>query len=558
MANFSLFARLGLNTKAFQNGIDQASNKTRGFSGILKGLGGQLAALASVGGLILASRRAIQLGRDMEQLANRTNTTVEAFMSLRAAAIDSGSSQQTLERALRNVNARTVEATRGNKAYGDALEELGLNVEKFAALSVEQRFEAIARSVANADDEMKALAIASRILGERAGPELLETLREVGSKGLDPLIDKMTKAGRVMDRDTVKALEALDTNMGALKERFTILVAVLIARVTPAILKLTEWFVRNGKTIGIVIGALGSYLIVLKTVAMATRAYAAAVKALVILKGALAVAIGVATKGLVFFRIALVKTGIGALIVAAGLAVAWLTRMGRTAKEAAGGVDELQDKSKKAADEVSKAFEDMDKAAQKAGRGSADMLSGIRQHAFETSVAIGKLYKDWLESEREFERKRKQEQEEAFLRTQELEALKARSRGDTELADRLDAAVEKTREALRLQERYNIELQEAADIIKGMDTQSDAASVRAASRTPEGLAAAASVAGRGAGASFTPMDDGNFQRFVGGQEAGVFSDEELRQALRDRLADDGSEKLLGDIVEALRGRFVNE
>jgi hypothetical protein len=554
MANFSLFARMGLNTKAFTQGLDAAQKRTKGFSGILGGLGAQLTALASVGGLVLASRRAIQLGRDMQQLSNRTNTTVEGFMALRAAAMDSGSSQQTLERALRNVNARTVEATRGNKAYAEALEELGLNVERFAGLSVEQRFEAIAKAVANAEDEHRALAIASRILGERAGPELLETLRQVGTDGLDPLVAKMKAAGRLMDRDTVKSLEALDENLASLRERFTIFVAVLIARVTPAILKLIDTINENGKAIGRVVRFLASFAAGLFIVRRAVLAYAVAAKAFTAAKVAMAAATGLATKGLVLFKIALAKTGIGLVAIGLGYLATAMFGFGKSAKEAAGEAENFGDKSKDGLGDVAQAFEDMQAAAESANNAASAGLERVGENADSATKSVKEMVS-------EFFRARKQAidaENEAFLRQKELEALRARAAGQDELADQLDEQVKKTREALRLQERYNISLQEGAGIIKGIDKQNDAKAVRGAARTPEGLAAAAGVIGRGVGATFQPMDDGNFQRFINGQEAGVFSDEELRQALRDRIADDESQKLLGDIVDALRGRFVNE
>jgi hypothetical protein len=144
------------------------------------------------------------------------------------------------------------------------------------------------------------------------------------------------------------------------------------------------------------------------------------------------------------------------------------------------------------------------------------------------------------------------------LRQQELEALRARARGEEEVANQIEKQIAYTREVLKLSERLNITTQEAGQLLRDIDKQQDASAVRAAAKTPEGLQAAANIVGQAAGARFEPMDDGRFQRFVNGQEAGVFSDEELRAAIRDRLADDESEKLLGDIVDALRGRFVNE
>jgi hypothetical protein len=293
-------------------------------------------------------------------------------------------------------------------------------------------------------------------------------------------------------------------------------------------------------------------------------AYIAIAKGFAAAKIAMAAAVGFASKAMVLFRVALAKTGLGVAIVAAAELAVRFGGIGKAAKESAKELDEFAEKTERGMNDVADAFDDLEEAGGRMGQAGADGFDAIGEAASETQRQINALYADWLAAEAEIARQR-DERDEIFLRQQELEMLRARARGEEEVAEQIKKQIEYTREVLRLSERLNITTEEAGNLLRGIRQQeegkasaADAAAIRSAAGSAQGLQTAANVAGRSAGATFEPMDDGRFQRFVNGQEAGVFSDEELRSALRDRLADDASEKLLGDIVEALRGRFVNE
>lgn len=226
MASPAIIARLGLDSKKFQTGLAAARNRLNSF---VSGAAGRIAALAGVGGFGMLSKSAIDLGSRMSDLAEQTNTTVAEFMTLRAVSRDAGVSQDTLARALRNVNNRVVEATRGNKSYQEALTELGLDAEELAKIPVAERFELIAKAVNTAEDRTRAMAIASRILGERAGPELNEVLKRTSDEGLQQLIDKAREAGEILESDTANRLDKAADAIERFKDRATIRVGEIIA-----------------------------------------------------------------------------------------------------------------------------------------------------------------------------------------------------------------------------------------------------------------------------------------------------------------------------------------
>jgi len=103
MANFSLIAKLGLDSKGFQTGIDKADKKRQKFQKGLGKLGGVLAGL----GLSKAAMDAINLGSAISDMATQLNIGTEELQVLEFAAREAGVETGIMERAIRNVQLRT-------------------------------------------------------------------------------------------------------------------------------------------------------------------------------------------------------------------------------------------------------------------------------------------------------------------------------------------------------------------------------------------------------------------------------------------------------------------
>jgi uncharacterized coiled-coil DUF342 family protein len=230
MANFSLLAKLGADTSAYQKGIKGAETRTQKFRDGISGLG---AAIAAVGFTALA-KRAMDAGERITNLSRQLRTNAEDLQVLQYAADATGASQGALERALRNVQIRAQAAADGNTGYADALERLGLNVDEFNKLPTERKLEAIAKAAKGATNQNEAYADVARILGERAGPELAGVLDQL-AKGYDDLEKEARKAGQVMSGPTAAAMEKASTQISQLRNRVTVLVASGLARLIPAL-----------------------------------------------------------------------------------------------------------------------------------------------------------------------------------------------------------------------------------------------------------------------------------------------------------------------------------
>lgn len=219
MPSSDVRVRLGLDNKPLKKGLKQSENAVVRFA---KGAKTQLLGILGVGAFSGMVRESIALGSELSDLALRTGTTVEEFQALRDAARDAGVEQSVLERALRNLNIRTQQAVDGNKSYSDALARLGINAKEFAKLNSGQKFELIAKQIQNASNQSEAFADSARILGERAGPQLVEVLKRTADEGLSPMIKKLDEAGALMNNETAQALDSAEDKIQRLQDRMII------------------------------------------------------------------------------------------------------------------------------------------------------------------------------------------------------------------------------------------------------------------------------------------------------------------------------------------------
>lgn len=217
MANFSLLAKIGVDSKALQTGLAKAKKSVKGFGDSIGGLGGLIAAA----GLKSLAMSAINTGSRISDLSEQLRINAESLQALQVAAEKAGVSQSSLERSLRNLIIRTQEAKDGNLTYGDAFERLGLNIEKFSKLPTEKKLVAVSKAFERAGKSQEAFADVANILGQRAGPELMEILRRLADEGLDKITESAKRMGQVMDEDVVQQMDELADNIAVLK-RFSV------------------------------------------------------------------------------------------------------------------------------------------------------------------------------------------------------------------------------------------------------------------------------------------------------------------------------------------------
>lgn len=213
---------VGLRNAAFRTGLEQTRNMARDFSNRLRGMFSGIGGLLGAGSFLVMAKGAIDAGSRISDMATQLRIGIEELQALQFASRQAGVSSQTLERALLNVQQRSMEAANGNARYSEALQRLGIDVEKFLALPQERKLEEIARAQARATDQNQAFNDVATLLGQRAGPQLTEVLDRLAREGFPAVADQAREAGQVMSEDTVTALDRASDEIEMFKNRITV------------------------------------------------------------------------------------------------------------------------------------------------------------------------------------------------------------------------------------------------------------------------------------------------------------------------------------------------
>lgn len=214
MASSSIIAKIGLNSAGFKTGLAKCRAMAKGFKtsvgGMFSGIGGQvLGALglsAGVAGISALTQKTIEFGGHVEDMANQLRIGKSEFQVIAYTAKLAGMEESRLVMTMNNLNLRTIEACDGNQTYRDALNRLGIDLQKFAQLSPDKKLEMLGNAYKKSGESLTALNDISTILGQKTGPQMLEVLDRISSEGMENLTQSAKDAGRVMDEETLAAL----------------------------------------------------------------------------------------------------------------------------------------------------------------------------------------------------------------------------------------------------------------------------------------------------------------------------------------------------------------
>lgn len=222
MASSSILAKIGLNSAGFKTGLAQcrmaASSFKKSVGGMFSGLGSQILGAfglsAGVAGLGMLTRKAIETGSQISDMASHLRIGTTELQVLQSVARDAGVDMSKFEMALNNLNLRTAEACDGNDKYREAFERLGIDLKNFASLPMEQKLAAIANGYKKSGESLSSLSDISTLLGQKAGPQLLEVLDRISTEGMESLTESAIKAGNVMDEETIATLDRASDEIG--------------------------------------------------------------------------------------------------------------------------------------------------------------------------------------------------------------------------------------------------------------------------------------------------------------------------------------------------------
>jgi hypothetical protein len=266
-------------------------------------------------------------------MAASLRTTVESLQVLTWAGELAGVSMGEIEQATKKLTTRLSEAAAGSGSAVGALERLKLTAAELQALPLDQRIVAIQEALARYVPEAERAAVASDLFGDRAALAFLRidaaTLREAAQDVQDFGVAVSAADAAQIER-TGDAIAKLSLIWLGLTNRLTAAVAPALETVANALADMARGTGPLGGAISMVFDNLGR----LATYATTFAAFMAGRWVAGMAVAALSVR-GFAT-ALVFLRGALIRTGIGALIVGAGELVYQFTRL----MERVGGVGE--------------------------------------------------------------------------------------------------------------------------------------------------------------------------------------------------------------------------
>jgi len=249
MAKTKIEPQLNLVATADTRGIETFNAKLREAQKSLKRFQ-PLLTLAATGlygvgkAALAAAKSSAQLAGEIKDMAERAGMGTTQMQVLGRVAEQSGSSMEDMNKAVLKLTKSTQEAANGNKGLSERFARLGIDVNRLKALAPERQMERLGLAVNAAKDKHAALAEVMALVGQDAGPKLMESLKKLGTEGFDELSRKAENSGHVLSEEAIKNLDRVTQ---AFKD-FGYWIKVSVAEAIGGVIKLSETIAEVVKT----------------------------------------------------------------------------------------------------------------------------------------------------------------------------------------------------------------------------------------------------------------------------------------------------------------------
>jgi len=307
--------------------MEIANAKLAKFARRAKIAAGIMAAAAVSAGVAMV-RSGLQVIDEQAKLAASLGTTTESLQVLARAADLAGVSQGEVEQATIMMTKSLSQAAQGTGPAVKALEQLRLSASDLAKLTIDEKLATIQGAIQKYIPAAQRAAVASQIFGARAGL----IFSRIDSATLRQATKDVEDFGvAVSEQDAARIQRTNDAlaRMGLLWRGIANQLAVAAA---PALEAMADVFAAVGKTtgpLGRAIKGLFNHIGELATIA-AIFAGVLGVRLVASLSAA-ALGVGKLALSMKVLRAAIIRTGIGALIVGAGELIYWFGRLARGA-----------------------------------------------------------------------------------------------------------------------------------------------------------------------------------------------------------------------------------
>ena len=232
---FNLMATIGLDSTAFDEGLNSVKDKASSLGNIVSG-GFKTAgvAIAAVGTAALAAGGAIvkgagdvaSYGDNIDKMSQKMGISAQAYQEWDAVLQHSGTSIESMSRGMQTLQRNAVNSA-------DKFEKLGISQEQLASMSTEDLFSATITGLQNMGEGAERTALASELLGGSA--KELGALLNTSAEDTQAMRDRVNELGGVMSDDAVKAAAAYQDSLQDMQTAFSGLSRNLMGSFMPSI-----------------------------------------------------------------------------------------------------------------------------------------------------------------------------------------------------------------------------------------------------------------------------------------------------------------------------------
>jgi hypothetical protein len=582
MANFSLLAKIGLDSKGFQKGLDKAKSGVSKFGKGVLNASNKLAKMglgAAAAGFALLSKNAIALGSELSDIAANTGFATEEFQVFRGALIDAGGASKSMEKAIVIMQKAVVQGSEGLTTYKRAFERIGLSVDDLRKMRPEEQFNKIGKAIAGATDQQGALTAAIEIFGQKNAGRLIEVFKRLDKDGYGKMAEDIKKTYGIMDTETQLALDKAADTIERFKNKATIEVGELIAGEADgaSMKQLGFKLMENAAKFGISL-AEGF----MDAVAIGRNAFGAfadfffdKMSSTIGLVGTLIkISFAEALNPMIEKLNQIPKINIEPIDtkklnddltkdLEKGNKSFFQYFNERQAEQEKFEIGYDPSKFWKEASEAEESKLEMSRKAAKEARAAAEAEIAAITGEGGSAGGEGAEGGDNTEEAKKEKLKKLEEQ----IKDMKLKALRAQANGDKDAQASMEKRVELARKIVSIMKEFGVSQEEATSLAN--KTKEEDPEQKRSSLTGRDLQKAANIAGKGqAGdkSSFLGGKDirferdgkGNFQQFIGGKKGQKFTEEQMQAGLQKQVDKDGSEGLLEKINSTLEGKFVSQ
>lgn len=222
---FELFAKLGLDTTEYNEGLEGAEKSASSFGANLKkgigvAAGVTAAGITAVTGATVAGTKALidgvasvsEYGDRIDKMSQKMNMSATTFQEWDFIMQHAGTSIESMQASIKTLSNA---AETGNEAF----ETLGITQEQIAEMSGEELFEATITALQNVEDETQRTYLAGKLLGR--GATELGALLNMSAEETEEMRNQVHELGGVLSDDAVKDAAAFQDSLQNMQTSFT-------------------------------------------------------------------------------------------------------------------------------------------------------------------------------------------------------------------------------------------------------------------------------------------------------------------------------------------------